>query len=76
LIEGWNLFSVSLGTKIIILKSIGGQIILNSHWFLKDEEAMDWKGGFLELPWDKENKLKEGFGKVWGKRIFGFPFLV
>jgi hypothetical protein len=26
---------------------------------LKDEEAMDWREGFLQLPLDKENKLKE-----------------
>jgi hypothetical protein len=60
LIGGWNPLNVSLGTRILILKSIGGQIILNSHWFLKDEEAMDWRRGFPQLPWDKESKLKEG----------------
>jgi hypothetical protein len=26
----------------------------------KDEEAMDWRGGFPQLPWERENKLKEG----------------
>jgi hypothetical protein len=60
LIEGWNLFNVSLGTRILILNSIGGQIIFNSHWFLKDEKAMDWREGFPQFPLDKENKLKEG----------------
>jgi hypothetical protein len=60
LIGGWNPLSVSLGTKNFIVKSIEGQIILNSHWFLKDEKAMDWRGGFPQLPWDKENKLKMG----------------
>jgi hypothetical protein len=39
-------FCVSLGPRILILKSIGGQIILNSHWFLKDEEAIDSREGF------------------------------
>jgi hypothetical protein len=34
-------FYVSLGPRILILKSIGQQIILNSHWLLKDEEAID-----------------------------------
>jgi hypothetical protein len=34
-------FNVSLGPRIFILKSIGGQIILNFHWLLKDEEAID-----------------------------------
>jgi hypothetical protein len=60
LIGGWNLFSVSLGIRIFILKSIRWQIIFNSHWFLKDEEAMDWKGGFPQLPWDKKSQMKEG----------------
>jgi hypothetical protein len=60
LIGGWNPLNVSLGIRIFTLKSIGGQIILNFHWFLKDEEAMDWKEGFPQLPLDKENKLKEG----------------
>jgi hypothetical protein len=60
LVGVWNILNVSLGTRILILKSIGGQIIFNSHWFLKDEEAMDWRGGFPQLPWDKENKLKMG----------------
>jgi hypothetical protein len=49
-----------LGTRVFILKSIGGQIILNYHWFLKDEEAMDWRERFPQLPLNKENKLKEG----------------
>jgi hypothetical protein len=60
LIGGWNPLSVSLGTRVFILKSIGGQIILNSHWFLKDEEAMDWRERFSQLPLNKENKFKEG----------------
>jgi hypothetical protein len=30
-------FCVSLGPRILILKSIEGQIILNSHWLLNDE---------------------------------------
>jgi hypothetical protein len=59
LIGGWNPFSVSLGNIIIILNFIGGQIILYSHWFLKDEEAMDWRERFPQLPLDKKNKLKE-----------------
>jgi hypothetical protein len=60
LIGGWNFISVSLGTKILILKSIGGQVILNSCWYLEDEKAMDWRGGFPQLPLNKKNKLKEG----------------
>jgi hypothetical protein len=37
---------ISLGPKILILKSIGGHIIFNFHWFLKDKGAIDWRGGF------------------------------
>jgi hypothetical protein len=47
IIFDWRMeFCVSLGLKILILKSIRGQIILNSHWLLKDEEAIDWREGF------------------------------
>jgi hypothetical protein len=59
LIRGWNPLSVSLGTRILILNSIGRQIILDSHWFLKDEKAMDWRERFPQLPLDKENKFKK-----------------
>jgi hypothetical protein len=46
-------FCVSLGPRILILKSIRGQIILNSHWLLKDEEAIDWREGFRSLKGSK-----------------------
>jgi hypothetical protein len=59
LIKGWNLLNVPLGIRIIILNSIGGEIILYSHWFLKNEKAMDWREIFAQLPLDKVNKLKE-----------------
>jgi hypothetical protein len=64
LIRGLNPLSVSLGIRILILNSIGRQIIFDSHWFLKDEEAMDYRGRFPQLPLDKENKLKEGSRKT------------
>ncbi len=41
LIGKWNLPRVSLGIRILILISIGEKIILNSHWFMKDEGAID-----------------------------------
>jgi hypothetical protein len=37
---------------------------------MKDEEVIDWREGFPQLPLDKENKLKEGSWKAWKKRIF------
>jgi len=75
LIRGWNLLRVSLGIIIIILKSIGRQIILNSHWFLKDEEAMDWREGFPQLPLDKITSLRKGLEKLGEKEFMGILFL-
>jgi hypothetical protein len=36
---------------------------------MKDEEAIDWKERFPQLPLDKENKLNEGSWETlgWGK---------
>jgi len=51
-----------LGLRILILKSIGGQIILNSCWLLKDEEAIDWKGGFRSFHWAKGISSRKGHG--------------
>jgi hypothetical protein len=45
-------------------KSIGGQIILNSHWLLKDEEAIDWREGFRSLKRSRgtsSRKVKEAY---------------
>jgi hypothetical protein len=64
LIGGWNLFSVSLGPKILILKSIGRQIILNSYWLLKDEEAIDWRGRFPSFHWTKGTSSRRGHGRL------------
>jgi hypothetical protein len=53
-----------LGPRILILKLIGGQINLNFHWFLKDEEAIDWRRGFRSFHWAKgtsSRKVKETF---------------
>jgi hypothetical protein len=32
---------------------------------MKDEDAIDWKEEFAQLPLDKENKFKEGSWKAW-----------
>jgi hypothetical protein len=53
-------FYVSLGPRIFILKSIRGQIILNSHWLLKDEEAFDWKEGFRSLKGSRGTRSRKG----------------
>ncbi len=53
---------VSLGPRIFILKSIGGKIILNSRWLLKDEEAIDWRGRFRNFHWARGISSREGHG--------------
>jgi len=37
---------------------------------MKDEKAIDWREGFLQLPLDKENKLKEGSWEALGGEKF------
>jgi hypothetical protein len=67
LIGGWNIFCASLGPKILILKSIRRQIILNYHWLLKDEEAIDWREGFRSLKGSRgtsSRKVKEAYQGV------------
>jgi hypothetical protein len=49
-----------LGPRIFILKLIRGQIILNSHWLLKDEEAIDWRGGFRSFHWTRGTSSRKG----------------
>ncbi len=39
-----------------------GHSFSNSHWPLKDEEAIDWCKRISKLSLDKGNKLKEGHG--------------
>jgi len=55
-------FCVLLSPRIFILKSIEGQIILNSHWFLKDEEAIDWREGFQSFHWTRGTSSRKGHG--------------
>ncbi len=71
MIGGWNPLTVSLGIRIFILNSIGGKIILDSHWFLKDE-----RDKFSQLTLDKENKFKEGSGKAWQQEFVEVFFCV
>jgi hypothetical protein len=77
-IGGWNIFCVPLGPRILILKSIGRKIILNSHWLLKDEGAIDWGEGFRNLKGSRgtnSRKVREAYqGKgsiLCGKREKG-----
>ncbi len=36
---------------------------------MKDEDAIDWKEEFAQLPLDKENKFKEGSWKAWWREF-------
>jgi hypothetical protein len=44
------------------------QIILDSHWFLKDEEAMDWREGFLSTTSIGQRKQSQGRVMKRGKK--------
>jgi hypothetical protein len=50
-----------------MLNSIGEKIILDSHWFMKDEEAIDWREKNFKLLLHKENKFKEGSWEAYQK---------
>ncbi len=58
-----------------ILKSIGGQIIINFHWFLKDDEAVDWRGGFLNFHGTRRTSEKRGLEKLGGEEFLALFFL-
>jgi hypothetical protein len=68
-VGGWNIFNVSLGIIILILKSIGRQIILNSHWFLKDEKAIDWREGFPNFHWTRRIRSRKGHGRLTKRKV-------
>ncbi len=51
-----------------MLKSIGGQINLNFRWFLKDEEAIDWRRGFRNLHWARETSSRKVMENFQGRR--------
>ncbi len=71
-LEDGIFFCVSLGPRILILKSTGRKIIINSRWLLKDEEAIDWRGGFWSFHWawgqaqGKVMEVYQGRGKSFG----------
>ncbi len=54
----------AMGPKILILKSIGGQIIFNFHWLLKDEKATNWNGGFSSFHWTNKTSSRRGHGRL------------
>jgi hypothetical protein len=50
---------------------LDGHSFSNSHWPLKDEEAIDWCKRISKLSLDKGNKLKEGQGGLPRERMIG-----
>jgi hypothetical protein len=62
LIGEWKFFCVSLGIRILIQNSIGEKIILDSHWFMKDEEAIDWREGFQYFHVTRGTSSRRGQG--------------
>jgi hypothetical protein len=75
LIGEWNLLSVSLGIRILILNYIRRQILIDFHWFLKDEEAMDWRERFHNFHWTKKTSSRRSHEKLGGKEFLGGFFL-
>jgi hypothetical protein len=68
LIGEWNLPHVSLGIRIFILIFIGEKIVPNSHWFMKDEGAIDWREGFPNFHWTRRASSKKVKGVYQGGR--------
>ncbi len=63
-----------MGPRIHILKSIGTQIIFNSHWLLKDENAIDKRGRFQSFHGTRGTSSKKGHGRL-TKCVDGVCFL-
>ncbi len=59
---------MSLSPRILILKSIGGQINLNSRWLLKHEEAIDWRRGFQSFHWARGTSSRKVMETFQGRR--------
>jgi hypothetical protein len=51
-----------LGIRILILNSIREKIILDSHWFIKDEKTIDWKEGFPNFHGTRRTSSRRGHG--------------
>jgi hypothetical protein len=51
-----------LGIRIFILNSIREKIILDYHWFIKDEEAIDWRKDFQPSIGQEEQAQGEVMG--------------
>jgi hypothetical protein len=62
LIGEGNFLKVSLGLGILILNPIGKKN--HSHWFMKDEEAIDWRKRFPTFHWTRRTSSRRGDRKL------------
>jgi hypothetical protein len=53
-----------LGIRIFILNSIKEKIIIDFHWFMNDEEAVDWREGFPNFHWTRKTSSRRGHGRL------------
>jgi hypothetical protein len=67
---------VSLGIKILILNSIGEKIIFDSHWFMKDEEAINWKEGFPNFHWTRRTSSRRGHERLTKRGVVSCVFFL
>jgi hypothetical protein len=44
--------------------SIGEKIILDFHWFMKDEETIDWRERFSNFHWTRRTSSRKGHGSL------------
>jgi hypothetical protein len=49
-----------------------GQIILDSHLFMRDEKAINWRETFPQTSIGLENKLKKRSWEAFGLGVFCF----
>jgi hypothetical protein len=43
------------------------KIIIDYHWFMNDEKAIDWKEGFQDFHWTRRTRSRKGDGR-WARR--------
>jgi hypothetical protein len=53
-----------LFVNIFILNFIGEKIIFYCHWFMKDEEAIDWREKFPNFPWIRRTSSRKCHGRL------------
>jgi hypothetical protein len=65
-----------LGIRIFIPNSIGEKIIIDSHSFMKDEEAIDWREGFPNFHWTRRTSSRRGHGRLTKRGVISCVFFL